>query len=410
MKSQFAIFSTLILFIIGCHSKTTEPGETAPIRISSPQNGDTLEEPVYIVAVAGTDYTFSRVDFYIDGDSVWSDNAPPYQYYWNVFVYTGSTEHTLEAVGHATDSTYTSDPVEVTVLIVPGFAFLSAYAPNTGVVYGVTSYQNALFVATGDPGLEVIDMTDKGAPRYRSRYDSFGQAVKAAVQYPYIYIADGDPGALRVDFSDVDSLILEGTYNTPGLATDVAVSGDYLYVADLDNLAIADISVPDTLIPINNVSLTGGTVNYVVARGDTAFVTDVENFYIIDLTNPSLPDILSTSQTSGNAQGIAVMDSFAFVADGVEGVKAYSISNPHNPRFVARYAVDQGASTLDVGDSTLFVGTFVGDVYALDYSQPDTLVLVDRFDTANLIWQVHSAPPYVYVATNSNVNILRFLR
>lgn len=410
MKSRFAIFSTLILFIIGCDSKTTEPGETAPIRISFPTSGDTLQDPVTVVAVPGTDYSFSRVDFYIDGDSVWSDNASPYQYYWNVYVYTGSSQHTLEAVGYAADSTYTSDPVTVTVVIVPGFAFLSAYAPNTGVVYGVTSYQNALFLATGDPGLEVIDMTNKASPRYRSRYDSFGQAVKAAIQFPYVYIADGDPGAMRVNFSDPDSLVLRGTYNTPGLATDVAVSGGYLYVADLDNLAIADITVPDTLIPINNVSLTGGAVNYVVARGDTAFVTDVENFYVIDLTDPYVPDILSTSQTSGNAQGIAVKDSFAFVADGVEGVKAYSISNPHNPRFVARYAVDQGASTLDVGDSTLFVGTFVGDVYALDYSQPDTLVLVDQFDTANLIWQIHSAPPYVYVATNSSVNILRFLR
>ena len=412
MRLRLAIIFLMLPFLFGCDGdKGTEPPEEpVPIRITSPSDNATLEDPVTVVATAGSGYSFTRVDFYIDGDSVWSDLLAPYQYYWNIFVYPSSSQHTLHAVGHATDTSYTSATITVNVVVIHGFSFLSVYAPSTGVVQGVTNYQNVMFVATGDPGLEVIDVSNKASPGYISRYDSFGLAVKAEAQYPYVYIADRDAGVLMVDFSNVNSLVLVGSYNTPGQAYDVAISGDYLYVADLDNLAIADISVPDTLIPVNNVSLTGGEVTYVSARGDTAFVTDVANFYIIDLTNPYLPDILTTYNTSGNAQGIAVADTFAFIADGVEGVKAYSISDPSNPRFLARYGVEQAVSTVDVGDSTLFIGAFSGGVYALDYSQPDTLRLVDQFDSGNIIWQVHSDPPYLFVATSGNIYLLRFVR
>jgi hypothetical protein len=411
MRLRLAIIFLIVPLLFGCDGDngTEPPQEPVPIRITSPADNATLEDPVTVVATAGSGYSFTRVDFYIDGDSVWSDLSSPYQYYWNIFIYPSSSEHTLYAVGHAADTSYTSATITVNVIVTHGFSFLSTYVPSSGVVEGVTNYQNVMFVATGDPGLEVINVTNKASPTYISRYDSFGLAVKAEAQYPYVYIADRDAGALRIDFSNVNSLALAGSYNTPGQAYDVAVSGDYLYVADLDNLAIADITAPDTLIPVNNISLTGGEVTYVSARGDTAYVTDVANFYIIDLTNPLLPDILTTYNTSGNAQGIAVADTFAFIADGVEGVKAYSISDPSNPRFLARYGVEQAVSTVDVGDSTLFAGGFSGGVYALDYSQPDTLRLIDQFDSGNIVWQVHSDPPYLYVATSGNVNILRFV-
>lgn len=410
MRLRLAIIFLILPLLFGCDGdNVTEPPEPTPIRITSPSNNSTLEDPVTVVATAGSGYSFTRVDFYIDDDSVWSDNSAPYQYYWNIFTYSSSSQHSVYAIGHATDTSHTSAAITVNVVITHGFSFLSAYVPSTGVVRGVTNYQNVMFVATGDPGLEVIDVSNKASPGYISRYDSFGLAVGAEAQYPYVYIADRDAGALKVDFSNINSLVLAGSYNTPGQAYDVTISGNHLYIADWNNLAIADKSVPDTLIRVNNVPLTG-EVTYVYARGDTAYVTDVANFYIIDLVDPYSPDILTTYSTSGNAQGIAVVDTFAFVADGVEGVKAYSIDDPLNPRFLARYAVEQAVSTVDVGDSTLFVGAFSGGVYALNYSQPDTLRLIDQFDSGNIIWEVHSDPPYLYVATSGNVHILRFVR
>jgi hypothetical protein len=413
MTLRFVPILLILPFLFGCDGdNVTEPPEPTPIRITSPSNNSTLEDPVTVIATAGSGYTFTRVDFYIDGDSVWSDNLAPYQYYWNIFVYSGTSEHTILAVGHTPDTSYTSATITVDVVVIQGFSFLSAYVPNSLVAHGVTSYENVImFVATGDPGVEVIDISSKSSPQYLSRYDSFGLAMKVDVSYPYVYIADRDEGALQVDFSDVGSLILTGIYNTPGLANDVAVSDNYLYVADQDGLAIADISIPDTLIALNRQELPTA-VNYVVVRGDTAFATNIEGLYIIDFTNPYFPDILGGAPyiTQGQAQAVAVTDTFAFIADGFEGVIALSINDPSNPRFLARYAVEQGVFTVDTGDSTLFIGAFSGGVFALDYSQPDTLRLIDQFESNNIVWQVHSNPPYLYAATSGGVSILRFVR
>jgi hypothetical protein len=107
---------------------------------------------------------------------------------------------------------------------------------------------------------------------------------------------------------------------------------------------------------------------------------------------------------------VAVTDTFAFIADDFEGVIALSIADPSSPRFLARYAVEQAVSTVDTGDSTLFIGTLAEGVFALDYSQPDTLRLIDQFVTQDRVWQVHSAPPYLYAATSRGVSILRFVR
>ncbi len=412
MRLRFAVILLILPLLFGCDGdNVTEPPEPTPIRITSPSNNATLEDPVTVVATAGSGYSFTRVDFYIDGDSIWSDNSAPYQYYWNIFVYPSGSQHEIHAIGHAADTSYTSAIITVNVVITRGFSFLSAYVPNSLVAYGVTTYPNVMFVSTGDPGLEVINISSKSSPRYLSRYDSFGLAMKADISFPFVYIADRDEGALRVDFSDVGLLVLTGIYNTPGLANDVAVSENYLYVADQDGIAIADISNPDTLIFINRQELPTA-VNYVVVRGDTAFVTNVEGFYVIDFTNPYFPDILGGAPyiTQGQAQAVAVKDTFAFIADGIEGVIALSIDDPSNPRFLARYAVEQAVSTVDVGDSTLFIGAFSGGVYALDYSQPDTLRLIDQFESNNLVWQVHSSPPYLYAATSGGVSILRFVR
>lgn len=406
MKKRIFLLLLIPAMFAGCADSTTEPGEQPPIRITDPSNNATLSEPIFVTAAAGQGYTFTRVDFYIDGDSVWTDTGSPYRYYWNVFQYTGTTSHTIAAMGYTADSSYTSDIVNVTVSLTSGFAFLSTYVPNAQVAYGVVNYQNALFAAVGPDGIEVLDISNKISPQYVSRYDSPGQALKADVSFPYVFIADRDAGAIRLDFSDVNSLVLTGRFDTPGLANDIAVSGDYLYIADQDALGIADISQPDTIIALNPVSLTLGEVNYVVARGDTAYVTDITNLYIIDLTNPNSPDIFATVSTPGQAQSVAVADTFVFVADGTEGVISLSVNNPSSP--LSTYAFQQAVSSVDVGDSTLFAGTFGGGVFALDYSQPDTLRVLDQFSSQDLIYQIHSDPPYLFVAGSGGVAILRF--
>lgn len=409
MKVGFAILIAAAILAGGCTStKTTEPGEPQPIRITNPANNATLSDPVLVSAVPGTGYAFDRVDFFVDGDSVWTDSIMPYQYYWDIFIYSGTSQHTLTATGYTPDTSYTSADVNVNVVLLSGFHYYSIYVPNTQVAYGATNYQNALFVATGTNGLEVIDISSKGSPQYISRYDTQGQVLKADVLYPNVFIADYGGGVTRADFSNPDSLVPRGTYTTQAAANDVAVSNSFLFVAEIDGLSVVSRSNPNNLSFISKLPLTGQP-QFVVARNDTAFVAALDNFYIINCTNPNSPGIVSQYVTDGQASGIAVTGDLAFVADGPSGVSLYSIADPANPTELSRFNTDDQMVSVDVGDSTLFASGLSGVVYALDYSQPDTLRQIDQFDTGNLMWQIHSDAPYLYVATSGGVLILRFL-
>jgi hypothetical protein len=351
------------------------------------------------------------VDFYIDGDSVWSDNSAPYQYYWNIFVYPSGSQHTLYAIGHAADTSHTSSAITVNVVITYGLSFLSAYVPNSYQAFGVVNYQDVLFVSTGPEGLEILDITNRVSPQYISRYDSPGQAMKADLVYPYVFIADFGEGVTRAIFTNLDSLVQRGIYTTQALANDVAVSENYLFVAENDGFSIVDFSDPNTLNFINKISFAiQDQPQYVVARGDTAFIAALEKFYIVDCTVPTSPQILSAFATDGLARSVAVIDTFAFIADGPEGVSALSIHDPTNPTEVARYATGQQINAVAAGDSTLFAGGLAGGVYALDYSVTDTLRLIDQFDSGYSVHELHFDFPYLYVATSGKVDILRFVR
>ena len=70
------------------------------------------------------------------------------------------------------------------------------------------------------------------SPTLVGTYDTPGFAIGVAISGSYAYVADGDWGLQIIDVSNPASPTLVGTYDTPGYASDVAISGSYAYVAD----------------------------------------------------------------------------------------------------------------------------------------------------------------------------------
>ncbi len=396
----------------GCgDGKVTNPGDSIPIRITEPSDGAILYNVTNITAQTGADFTIDSVQFIIDNVHVGTDASIPFRHYWDIFSYQNNSEHTITAIGYAIDTSYTSGTVTVTISLEQGFRFASAYRPSSGQAFGVATYQNIMFIATGQDGLEIIDIIDKTSPVYISRFESSGQAKKVDVQYPNVFLADFAGGVVRANFTDPDSLIRNGLYNIQVQANDVAVSGNLVFVADQSGFLILDNSVSDSLLSLNRSELFIGS-NYVVARRDTAFITNSENLYIIDASIPQAPEIITQYQTPGDAQGVAVVDTFAFIADGGEGVFALSISDPSNPAFLSRYDVGQSIVTaVEAIDSTIFIGTQSGEVIALEFNESDALVSLYTFNITDVsVNHLHYTGPYLFAATSDGVNIIRFIR
>jgi hypothetical protein len=394
---------------VACEEQTTTPPPAVPIVITSPGDGATLHDSPTIRATPGAGYSFSLVEFEIDGDSVASDSTYPYEYHWNIFVYPSGTQHDIVALGYAADTVYVSDTVNVTVQFQTGLTLASSFATGSQAV-GVTIYENGLFVSLGDAGIELLDVTSRASPNFVSRYDTPGQALHTDVQNPNVFVADRAGGVAKLDISDPDTLVQVALYNTGTLANDVAAAGQNLFVAENPGFIILRIS---NLSEVSQPFLPGQIFKYIQARGDTAFIVGDNGFYIVDCSNPMPPDPIGSFNRTIDIQragALAVSDTFAFIATGADGVIAISMSDPTSPRFLASYNPGQTMTSVDAGDGTLFAGSQSGILYVLDYSGAGNITEIDQLALgSDQIQEIDYQDYYIYVAANLNVYIARFI-
>ncbi len=123
-----------------------------------------------------------------------------------------------------------------------------------GDTKSVTVFDKYAFLADGDKGLKIINISDPASPRLVGSYDTPGDATKvwirgASASNIYAYVADGDKGIRAIDVSDPASPVDFDpvlTYDTAGFASDIAVNqtGDMVIVGD-GSAGLTMISISD---------------------------------------------------------------------------------------------------------------------------------------------------------------------
>ena len=100
-----------------------------------------------------------------------------------------------------------------------------------GIAKAVVVQGNHAYVAAGENGLRVINVSNKSNPTEVAHYDTPGNACDVTVSGNYAYVADGSSGVRIIDVSNPSSPIEVGAYIRRGFARSVAVQGNYAYVA-----------------------------------------------------------------------------------------------------------------------------------------------------------------------------------
>ena len=152
----------------------------------------------------------------------------------------------------------------------------------------------------------------------------------------HAFVACGQSGVKVVDVSNPAQPTIVGSYQTPGLSGSVAVSGHYAYVADgTGGLQILDVSNPAAPLRVGYRS-TPDYAGDIAVSGSMALVADVSSIQVVDVTNPSDPIIVGAFATS--AGRIRVQNQLAYVAEGSSGFNILDVSNPSSPRSVGSLA------------------------------------------------------------------------
>ena len=247
-----------------------------------------------------------------------------------------------------------------------------------------------VYVADGFSGLVVIDVNDPSNPTQIGSYATTGHAYGLSLHGgfgdgPYLTIAAGDQGVIVLDVSSPFAPVFKDSHATSGLSLDVTVDSAngmrFMYVADaVEGLQMYRVLFGFALNPW----LTIDTPNYaqgIEVVGDTAYVADEAALQIIDLgfdrTNPM---IVGAFHTSGLASNVRVVGGTAYVADSNDGVQVIDVRVPASPVGLGVVGVPGFSRALDIEGVEVFVAANKFGVLAMDLTEIEGLVSSSLLD------------------------------
>ncbi|HYK01225.1 MAG TPA: Ig-like domain-containing protein [Thermoanaerobaculia bacterium] len=249
------------------------------------------------------------------------------------------------AVGNAT-LTVTNGAFTSTAPIVVSTFNPTALArlPMPGHANDVEVSGNFAYVAAGEAGLQVVDVTDRRQPRIVGSYDTAGAAWTLRVAGTRVYIADYDEGLAIVDVSIPTQPQLVAAIPAPGLISDVAVSGDYAYLASDTNGLIVVSLVSNSIVA----QLSGHQLVSIDVRGDLVVGgTSFSGVVAYDVTLPSAP-VRRGVLVGFPATALRIRENTVFAVTPGFGVFVIDVSNPASLQIIIRDTRPQVGSPRDV--------------------------------------------------------------
>ncbi len=197
--------------------------------------------------------------------------------------------------------------------------------------YNITVSGNYAYVANGQAGLLVINISNKSNPYIVGSVDTPGIANEVAISGNYAYVADDRDLSYQtsqslqvINISNKSNPYIVGAVDRPGSYKGIAVSGNYVYVTvegtSHNGIEIFNISNPSNPQWVNSIQ-TSRLPSNVTVSGNYAYVGGYyAGFTIMDISTPSAPLIIGTIDTQGQPESITVSGNYAYVADGPTGL------------------------------------------------------------------------------------------
>ena len=259
--------------------------------------------------------------------------------------------------------------------------------PLSDIVQDIAIAGGYAYIADGDAGLRVVDVSMPSNPAEVGFYDTLGNAQGVAIAGGYTYIAAGDAGLRVLDVSTPANPMEVGFYDAPGSVVAVAVTGDYAYVVNEGGLQVVDVSDPahptevgscDALFA-NDVAVAGSYAY--IAAGFVGVGVSYCALYVLDVSVPANPtEVGSYYFLAPYAKEVDVIGDYAYVASDTGGLRIVDISTPTNPAEVGSYATPGSANGVALAGDYAYVANSMGGLRIVDILMPNSPVEVGFYD------------------------------
>jgi hypothetical protein len=230
------------------------------------------------------------------------------------------------------------------------------------------------FVADGTEGLAVIDIRNPADPKTVGKWDSPGESMGIVVRDEIAYIADGSAGLQVVNIGDPAKPSPLGSCDTDGTAEDITLSGNHAYIADgSSGLKVMDISKPSAPRQVASLT-TSGYCRGVSADGNLVCAGNLYDggYQVIDVANPAAPAILATKKYTmyNESWNVVLKGSRLCVLDYFSGIGFFDLSAPDKPKMTGFYLTPSSIVAAAVQDQTAYAVGELSGLLVLDISDP----------------------------------------
>ncbi|MFZ2633065.1 MAG: hypothetical protein WA081_08375 [Desulfosalsimonadaceae bacterium] len=284
-----------------------------------------------------------------------------------------------------------------------------SYFETPGAASGMSLSGNRVYVADGNSGLLIVDITDLTKPAAAGTFAASGAHSVTALG-TIAFVSDAEAGLRRIDAANPSALAVTHRFDSPSDADGVFVDGDLAYTVDNDG--------PDEGLRIIRLSDTGdnrlvgfcktpGNAGRVQVKGDFAYIADgPAGLTVIDVTDPAAPARITTASGSPAVQNavdihIPADGDIAYLADASGQVIVFDLTTPSQP--VQTVSPETGETILALSGfhsadtHYLYTAGSLG-LTAVDVSDPLASMVLDTLDTPGDARDVFVLKNYAYVA------------
>lgn len=270
---------------------------------------------------------------------------------------------------------------------------------STGYSWGIAKSGNYVYLADGPGGTPIIDVSDPTDPQFVSSCPGGYDFQDVAISGNYAYLANTTYGLVIYNISGPSNPVFTGHYDTPGSAWDVLVSGNYAYIADaLSGVQIINISNPASPTLAGSYD-TPGTAFGLALENNHLYVADESGLIILDVSNPSDPSLLGQRSQSGS-HGISLQGNLALVAMSDNGIEVIDISDPSNPSHLSWLITTGSSQMITISGDLGYIADGSSGLQVIDIHTPAVPILLSDYRMGGTAYDVAVEGNYAYVAEN----------
>lgn len=229
---------------------------------------------------------------------------------------------------------------------------------------------NFAYVAMGEGGLCIVNVTSRTAPVIVSRLDLPGNATRIKVRGDYAFLACGASGLQIVDLANPSAPSLVSSFDTAGTVLGVGLAYPYAFLADgVNGIVVADLTNPANPVLTTQIPFPG-TVYDLEAEAVTS--TDI-----------------NTQVTTTNR--------YLQVVNGTNGFLAYEVTDPLSYHLVKHDAAGDARVIARDGRNVFWVDHSFNNQFItlFDFTRPfgsEQIGIVDNFPATQTITRLVVGP------------------